>query len=800
MSKGVRASVLCLLCACSSVRLAGPDALPEPVVDPAPRPDDPGLDPAQLEPYFHDVTGGNAAAALARGDDLAARIAFLELARTLPESSELVPRARFVAAVCAHRSGDHRGAQAELEMAAEALPSLGDHARYLAAVSAFRNGSFERSIELARQVSPGSPVRPDAELLIGDAFRSLGQRVEMEEAYRQYVVRRRDAIRLAEATFRLAEAIEGQLGADGGSHDRTADALRWYRRVTYRYPLTSWATQAREKAAALAARLPEGERAAALELSADEQLEKAQAVARAQRHDAAMREFREVLKLTDPDGPIGCQARLGLGRAAYDGRHRAEAVAELTAAAVRCDDPDVRAWALYIAGRSSTSQDDDRRAVELYTLLEADYPGHRLADDARLRRADAQLRLGDQAEFARLLREMPDVYPEGDMRCEGLWELAWGAYRGGRLAEALETLERASESCEAPDEGAGGRERYWAGRALDRLGRRDEAIRAYEDVIRRNPLTYYMFFAARRLEQLDLPRARQLVASLTTEPDDPDPGWNFDQDVFESQPALARGVELHRLGLKRMASLELTAARVAGADSPDVRWLVAVLHHQVGDYPVSHNIARRELTGWRESYPVGSGRRYWLIAYPRGYEDIVRREASAAGVEPELLWAVMREESGFSPGIESYANAVGLLQLLPTTASRFAKGLRADREGLRVPENNVPIAARYLAWLLQRQHGATLLAVSSYNAGEGAVDRWRRAEPGLELDEALESFTYDQTRRYTRRVLTSYATYHFLYGTGHIPSLTGSGPALEVGPISPGPAPGAAGAASSDSD
>lgn len=760
---------------CSGVQPSGADAFP-PAIDeaPAPEPEEPrGVTASSFAPYFGEGASEVAAAALRKGDHGAARIAFLELARVTTDSEESALRARFVAAVCAHRANEHTDAVRELTVLAEQLPLLADHARYLAAVSAYRANEFESSIELANQVSSASSLRPDAELVAGDALRALGRHQEVEAHYRRYVLQRRGGPRLSEASYKLAESIERQLAGTGDT-ERLRDALRWYRRITYRYPRSQWATRASGRIAELAARLPEAERAGALKLSADEQHERAQAYARVHRHKSAMLEFRRTLELTNPDGPIGCQARLGLGRAAYNGRKREVAAKVLTETAAHCDDPDLRAWSLYLAARSHTSRNNDARAVELYTLLERDYPEHRLADDARLRRADAQLRRGKSEEFALLLRELPRSYPQGDMRCEGVWQLGWRRYREGQLEESLEILEEASELCDDPQEGSRGRELYWQGRILERLGRRADAMDRYEQTIRQSPLTYYMMMSARRLEALDAPRTRRVLRELMRVGEEV-AEWRFDPDEIQRHPALLRGIELHRLGLARLAGVEFNSIQREDASTEELRWLIALLHHQVGDFPVSHTVARRELTGWRASYPVGDQRRYWLIAYPRGFEDLVRREARVEGVPPELLWAVMREESGFSPRIESYANAVGLLQLLPTTASRFARGLPANRAGLQRPENNVPIAARFLSWLLDRQDGSPLLAVASYNAGEGAVDRWRRRDPGLDLDEALESFTYDQTRRYTRRVLSSYSAYHFLYGNGRIPSLTGSG-------------------------
>lgn len=784
-----------ILCGgCGGARRASADATPPPAraVEPDGGEPDRGIDPRRLAPYFGEDRAPEAVELLDAARYPEAREAFLAFAGAEPADSVLVPRARFVAAVCAHRAGDHETALAELPAFVEPLPLVADHAYYMASVSAYRVGELDRATDLASKVSPGSPLRPDADLVAGDALRAQGRFADVERHYRAYVYRQRGGPRFDEATFKLGEAIERQIGGPADL-DRVREAILWYRRVTYRHPRSTWAADAASRVTELAKRLPDAERRSVSTLSADEQLELAEAYARAQRHVEAMREFEKVLALTDPDGPLGCQARLGQGRAAYNARKRALADTILTEAVARCDEPDLRVWALYLAGRARTSSGQDRGAVAAYETLEDTYPEHRLADDARLRRAQALERLGDQGGADELLRELPDAYPAGDMRCEGTWQLAWGAYRRGELEDALAILRRSVDLCDDPAEGAHGREAYWAARILERLGRAEEAAATYEAVVREAPLTYYMMLALRRLEDLDAERAGRVVAEVRQAPAEGERPFRFDPAALKQRPGLVRGIELLRLRLESLARIELAAESTSASGDDDLLWLVATLHDAAGDYPTSVTFARRELADFRGRYPVGEARRRWLIGFPRGYREIVEREAAAAGVEPELLYAVMREESSFSPRIESFANAVGLLQLLPTTAARFAKGLPADRESLRQPEINIPIAARYLKWLLDRHGGSALLAIASYNAGEGAVGRWRSDAPGLALDEALESFTYDETRRYTRRVLTSYGTYHYLYGD-RIPQLLRRGEPMS---LSPRPRPAAAPEASS---
>jgi soluble lytic murein transglycosylase len=127
----------------------------------------------------------------------------------------------------------------------------------------------------------------------------------------------------------------------------------------------------------------------------------------------------------------------------------------------------------------------------------------------------------------------------------------------------------------------------------------------------------------------------------------------------------------------------------------------------------------------------------------------------------------MREESAFVAGIESRANAIGLMQLILPTATWVAKrlGLQATPGTLRRPEVNIRLGAGYLAELLKKLR-EPLLAIPGYNAGGGAISKWLKGHPGVPLDEFVESIGAQETRDYARKVHESYAAYRHLYGDG----------------------------------
>jgi Transglycosylase SLT domain/Domain of unknown function (DUF4124) len=116
---------------------------------------------------------------------------------------------------------------------------------------------------------------------------------------------------------------------------------------------------------------------------------------------------------------------------------------------------------------------------------------------------------------------------------------------------------------------------------------------------------------------------------------------------------------------------------------------------------------------------TASGDRYdWMLLAKAGqYDAIIEKAANLASVEPNLLRAVIVVESGFNSRAVSKRGAVGLMQLMPATASRFGVSNLYD------PRENVHAGARYLKFLIDRFGQDVRLALAAYNAGEEAVDR-----------------------------------------------------------------------------
>jgi soluble lytic murein transglycosylase-like protein len=129
-----------------------------------------------------------------------------------------------------------------------------------------------------------------------------------------------------------------------------------------------------------------------------------------------------------------------------------------------------------------------------------------------------------------------------------------------------------------------------------------------------------------------------------------------------------------------------------------------------------------------------------------GNSDIDRfilESCAKNGVDPKLVYYVIRQESNFKLGARSGKNAQGLMQMIPATAERFKVEDPYD------PQQNIEGGVRYLRWLLKRFNGDVNLALAGYNAGEGAVEKCGNKVP-----------EFKETQNYVKKIVGAYGKTH----------------------------------------
>jgi len=672
--------------------------------------------------------------------------------------------------------GDPLGAAKAYDAAAAAGGPLAGYARFAAASLLAKAGDADGALAQARQVTPGLAIEAELEVVVAGA---LAQKADIEGAaasFRAHLSRAPRPSGWVQTTLRFARALLAHPG-----EARAEEAALLARRVLDEAPGGAGAGEAKEIEAQALATLPFARRKA-LETPGPEQLAaRARALVGARRGKEALATLDVLTKaLPDPAQPseLTCEVAELRAQALELLKRKAEASDAYGAALDRCAGQARRPEVLYRAGRAAMRGGAMGEAVRRFALLEQEAPRHRLADDARYHGARAALEDRDEARFAQMLAAMPDDYPEGDMVADGLFELALFEMERGGWAAALAPLTRAMERF--PRERsyqAAGRLPYYLGRARLETGDREGGLALFAQVLRDYPLSFYMALAHARLAEADAVSASQALAeALAREEEQSAAPLAIQRSPAFAEPAFARALELSRQGETKLARGELDRLGVGARTAPpEVLWAAAFLLARAGSPAEAHGILRTAMFGprpgrveigeWLDHYPVGRWRAAWELAYPRPFSTVVAGEAARSGIPEALAYAIMREESAFEPRVVSPAAAYGLMQLIVPTAKRMAKplGLPADAESLKRPEVNIALGCRYLSVLRGQFQDNPLLAIPAYNAGGGAPKRWIAERPEQSFDLWVERIPYEETRLYTKRVITSLAAYEFLY-------------------------------------
>ena len=726
----------------------------------AARPDEPGavaLDVALDDARLAEV------AKLERAGDHAGAVAALRAAEKESPAGAKACAWDYLEGRLLAAQGAHAEAATAFERAsADACPLRG-YARLRAAQSAGRVGTADRALALLEGVPGDLAARGDVDILRAEALSQKGDRAAALPLWRASIARHAHGSRWVDTEMKIASALLDGVAGPPAAHAR--EALDRATRVMVEAPKLADAVGASQARARAIAMLPVRERPPA---ALDDMSRARQAQAWLDAGDAAQAFGLASAVLAErASAEARCKAAQTRAHAA---RKAKKPVPEAWADAVQaCDKDPALVTVLYTAAKTVAGK-DPRVAIGYFSTLESRFPTHRLADDARFRGALTLRELGEpdsDAKADEMLLSVPSTYPEGDMGPEALFRVALPRLARRDWRGAAELLDRIVAL--TPDDqhwATAGRAEYFRARASEELGDVADARARYAKVVERHPLAFYMLLAHARLARADAAAAAKLLKDAA----DKDKGAaspSGKHAVFDT-PAFVLALRLLEVGEIDLARAELIRSGALADDADhDVVWTVASLFNRAGAPDVGISFSRSRLSDHLSHYPEGRWRGLWEIAYPRPFEPHVVKSSADYGVPATLVWAIMREESGFIAGVRSHANAIGLMQLIPPTAKWIAAGtgLPFDDASLAKPEVSVALGTKLLG-KLRAKHGHPALAVCAYNGGSGAVDRWVAARGAEPLDMWVELVPFDETRGYVKRVLASQAAYAWLYDPG----------------------------------
>lgn len=275
--------------------------------------------------------------------------------------------------------------------------------------------------------------------------------------------------------------------------------------------------------------------------------------------------------------------------------------------------------------------------------------------------------------------------------------------------------------------------RYWRARSIEQLAIDDPLFPSPEQIYGQLSLSrsFYGFLAADKVGH---------KYSLINQPVNPSPRQ---LEEVTNSPGIKRAKEFFALGYIKEARSE---------------WFYSTRYLDENGIMATAKLA--EDWGWyRKSIQAMIEIQHWDdldLRFPLAFEEVVAGAAAATDIDPQLLFAIARQESAFSPDAKSPAGALGLMQLMPATARYTANksGMRYRYHDLLKPAANITLGSRYLNTLLTQFEGNRILAAAAYNAGPTRVKQWLSASEGkIPFDIWIETIPYRETRGYVQNVL-----------------------------------------------
>jgi soluble lytic murein transglycosylase len=422
-------------------------------------------------------------------------------------------------------------------------------------------------------------------------------------------------------------------------------------------------------------------------------------------------------------------------------------------------DPDLDAERLNLTAQEYRAKNDEARMLETVELAAQKYPQSLSTADALYMAGSYYWNKLDRERGAQFYLRVVAAAPDGPNAPVAQWRVIWAGYMARKdVRQEMETyLRQYPTSAYAVDA------IYFLGRANERFGNVPHARSMYLAAAERYPQTYFGGYAAARLHELGSQPVNpaDFLALYPLAPPLP----AFSKAV---PPAAAerwsRAQALRSIAFDQSAELELRSAHEL-SPAPALLYAISEAAAAAGRYPVSITTARQLLPRVEARQFADVPGEIWRIAYPWPYREEIEREALRNNLEAALVAGLIRQESAFAHDALSSSNAMGLMQVLPSTGSGLAAKLKVSysRSRLNDPDYNLRLGAYYLANLLKR-FGKPELAVAAYNAGETRVSEWMNGQTYDEMPEFVESIPIAQTRDYVQIVLRNSGLYRRIYG------------------------------------
>lgn len=427
---------------------------------------------------------------------------------------------------------------------------------------------------------------------------------------------------------------------------------------------------------------------------------------------------------------------------------------------------DAEAQRLYLLNETARSSNDDDDVQRTLGQLRQFGPASPWLEQALLSAANMYLLKRDYDRAIDHFRELQQRFPNGARASYAHWKTAWLSFRQGRTEDARKGFE--DQIALYPDSNEVPAALYWRARMAEEAN--DPAMaRAFYQKLSSRFLNYYY-------AQLGRQRTKDLPAPLETTTHyallDRVPPLSLKDKVADSEPPeeslrLQRARLLSNGALADLAVRELQAASIEDGGSWALSEMVRI-YQDGGQYNRAIQTLKRAKPNYFAVDLPEMPRAYWDGLFPKPYWTDLRKYSELNGLDPYLVASLIRQESEFNPMALSRANAVGLMQLLPSVGKNVAKQIKLkgyNSSQLYTPAVNLQLGTRYFKSMVDKYGGQLEYALAAYNAGTDRVGDWLEQGHYRDPQEFVESIPFTETREYVQAILRNERLYQRLYGT-----------------------------------
>ncbi|NLJ49860.1 MAG: lytic transglycosylase domain-containing protein [Candidatus Atribacteria bacterium] len=359
--------------------------------------------------------------------------------------------------------------------------------------------------------------------------------------------------------------------------------------------------------------------------------------------------------------------------------------------------------------------------------------------------------LGDEKNYLNTLDRRREKYLNDS---EPIWEKFWYLYQKGDLNAAHLALDSLSNY---PDEK--NRALFWK----YNIDRSEENSRYLDEIIKNQEFDYYYVRAWQELHKMNrhLPSSRELF---------PPHEYITKTQIFTGNQKIHwnRYLILSNLSLNTNAEAELLTLQRLMPNHPEIYFELSRFYARNQQYRKSQNYA----IYFQNLYPnFKEYKNVWKKIYPDYYFSIVKNLSEKNSIDPYLVLALIKAESAFELDIVSPVGAVGLMQLMPSTAAWMIEtGMNQvvdftnwNESLLMIPEINLELGVTYLRYLLDYFNQKICPAIAAYNAGPGRLNQWIKGGNQTNPDSFIETIPFLETKNYIKKVINFYFLYSMIY-------------------------------------